>query len=375
MKHMSTQLKRRRIRKSEEPGKVHELTDMVVEEVSLVDRAANKRKFLVTKQDGAGGGSPANDNASAPEGETIDPVAARAELDKLAAQAAQDVAVKDAADAAEAAAQKAAETADPPEQTAAPVETPAPVAASEAPVVAPASAEAAAAPATDPVEAIKALAPPVKKDAAADEEAQEQVEAFEMSGQMKAALQGSLQAVADRLAVLRSLVDGAMEVSDPSYGVPYGVYAHIEYMCSMLYGVEALGGPEWEVAAAAMTSKADGKPVKKVGRPMRKDRFERLKSAAKSLSDLINEMEGDPDEAEKRAAAAATPAPAPNQEVDSLKTMVKSLQTMVATLQRQGGARVSNVNSLDTPQGRRDTFVWEHARDMAAPARRLDRQF
>ncbi len=35
----------------DEPGAVHRLVDMVVEEVSLVDRAANQRRFLVVKRD------------------------------------------------------------------------------------------------------------------------------------------------------------------------------------------------------------------------------------------------------------------------------------------------------------------------------------
>ena len=34
----------------EDEPKVHRLRDMVVEEVSLVDRAANKRRFLIVKR-------------------------------------------------------------------------------------------------------------------------------------------------------------------------------------------------------------------------------------------------------------------------------------------------------------------------------------
>jgi len=34
-----------------EQGDVHRLRDIVVEEVSLVDRAANKRRFLIVKSE------------------------------------------------------------------------------------------------------------------------------------------------------------------------------------------------------------------------------------------------------------------------------------------------------------------------------------
>ena len=40
-----------RINKAEGADGVHRLIDMVVEEVSLVDRAANKHRFLIVKRD------------------------------------------------------------------------------------------------------------------------------------------------------------------------------------------------------------------------------------------------------------------------------------------------------------------------------------
>lgn len=51
---MDTSIRSRsRIRKAAEPTEVNRLHDMLVEEVSLVDAAANKRKFLVVKRNGA----------------------------------------------------------------------------------------------------------------------------------------------------------------------------------------------------------------------------------------------------------------------------------------------------------------------------------
>src|SRR4051812_28595030 len=41
-----------RVSKADQADKIYRLTDMEVEEVSMVDRAANKRKFLVVKRDG-----------------------------------------------------------------------------------------------------------------------------------------------------------------------------------------------------------------------------------------------------------------------------------------------------------------------------------
>ena len=47
MVHSSTNVKLAKA--AGQPGPVHTLTDMDVEEVSMVDRAANKKKFLVIK--------------------------------------------------------------------------------------------------------------------------------------------------------------------------------------------------------------------------------------------------------------------------------------------------------------------------------------
>lgn len=50
MMHSSSIVARTNTREAGKPGQIYELTDMDVEEVSLVDRAANKRRFLVVKR-------------------------------------------------------------------------------------------------------------------------------------------------------------------------------------------------------------------------------------------------------------------------------------------------------------------------------------
>jgi hypothetical protein len=57
--------------KDTEEGGVHRLVDMVVEEVSLVDRAANKHRFLVVKRDAPmkDKTEPKTDDAAKPEGD------------------------------------------------------------------------------------------------------------------------------------------------------------------------------------------------------------------------------------------------------------------------------------------------------------------
>lgn len=182
---------------------VFELTNIKVHEVSLVDRAANQRKFVVTKRDKKRSGDPitAEDAAQALEkaqGNFANTPAA--ELDRKDAQAAEAVKATSAPAIETSVTTEAVETVKAPDVLTAPnpdvssiVETPA-------------------------------------------------MDAF--ATKMQAAWLGAIDAVRARL-------DMMAEEAKMPYGYPSG---HIYYLQCMLECMNDIGGAEWDIESAAMNA-------------------------------------------------------------------------------------------------------------------------
>ncbi len=280
----------------------HELTNIRVQEVSLVDRAANRRKFLITKRDRKA--VPAdNDVLVVDASEVVDLTKTSktelpgADLDR--ADAARAKAEREAAEKADAEAEKkltsTVKTAPPDEER----------------------------PAEEPKkDDEKPVEEPKKDDKSDDDTKVEPVEAD----------------------------------PDKTPGVV----------------------PAEEVAA-----KAD---VSKVGRPMRRERLDRVKAAVKALADILGELDvEEPAEKDVKPEKAATPAPAPavvppvvdtsktDAEMKRLSTMVEALQKMVKDqgeqLAKSRQTVDSNTISLERSSNDRDKVCWDA--DLASPQARL----
>lgn len=201
-----------------EPAKVHELTSITVEEVSLVDRPANERTFLLRKK--------AEEEAAAAAA-ALQPVAESVEtLDLVAAaKAAEDLKVKDAADKAASAKASAA-----PAQTAEDL-----VAAAKAEIT---------------VETIDGAITVSVEDAPAPTP----IAPTELIDKVKAATLAGIDSIAARVAKFRSDVETGTTSPYSSNGTSDALWGHIYYIKGMLDALYDIGGPSWEIEAATEKS-------------------------------------------------------------------------------------------------------------------------
>lgn len=236
----------------------HELTNMEVQEVSVVDRAANQRKFLVTKADEAPAGAVASDEDDIVlNGSAGDDPASRldaadaAKVGKSDAQKALDA--KDAADQAEYLAAKArlekeqggsAASASPKDSTA-------PVAAS----VADASAQ-------DAVKALDQLAAEVGTGASGDIKKDDPVAVVVVTPgagtnptaeKVKAAILAGIDEIAAKVGQWRAAIEASDEKNtDQISGRPWAVWEYSYYIERMIGSISNIGGPDWEMLNATI---------------------------------------------------------------------------------------------------------------------------
>lgn len=208
---------------------VFELTNIKVEEVSLVDRAANQRKFVVVKRaDKKGTGAPITAED-----------AAKALLKAQENGAGTPAAELDARDAA--AKNASTETAVVPAETvAAPVIEPAPTAPaskSEVDIVVTESG--------GTVDISVSATPSFAEGSA---------KALLMT-KLRMAWLGAIDAIRLRLDAL------TQSVNSPSDGVyiTWEAYNHVDYIRCMLESFYSIGGPEWDIAVAAVAAAAMAK--------------------------------------------------------------------------------------------------------------------
>jgi hypothetical protein len=282
-----------------EDGTPHELTNIRVQEVSMVDRAANRRKFLITKRD-----KKTTKTEFPPDVVVVD----AADVVDLAATSRVDINKVDPADAARAKADKdAAEAAE-----------------REAELKLTSQVKA-----DPPAEEPKKEAPPP----AAEEPKKEEPPPAEEQPDEKTP-------VVDPITVTEEIT----------------------------------------VKAATFTIDVDA-IVAKVGRPMRRERLERLKVAAKAFTDILAEL--DVDEPAEKAETKPEPKPEPavvvvdtsktDAEIQRLSSMVESLGKLVKDqgelLAKSRLPVESNTISLEKGRNGHDKVFWDA--DMASPQARV----
>lgn len=252
---------RKRVKKSEIKK---ELTDITVEEVSLVDVPANQRKFLVVKN---ADGSPAEvqkeEAAPAPEPSKEEPaVEGPPPINSSGEEKPGEEVHKE-------------ETASEPVVDA----QPAAAAVAEAPAVE------APAPEAPPAEVVKSDDAPVYR--------------ARMGANTKKAVLGIVSLLKDKLVALEALVSDAEEA--PSEFVDWNVVYDLNYIvslaCEGAYAVECMSGPTWEINAAAtaelaksLTGLSKEARVEKVGRALSKDRLDTLKGIHSGMDDCLKEL-------------------------------------------------------------------------------------
>lgn len=289
---------------------VFELTNMEIEEVSIVDRPANERRFLLRKKKEEEAAAKAA--AAAPtieDGEEIDLVAADKAVEELkikdaAHKAVHDAAVKEAAKAAP--------------LTPAPATVPAAELATKAAPVAPAPAPAPAALVIDPTTALNELVTATKADitvstpsgdvtvTVADTPVAAPPAPQALIDKVKAATLAGIDAIAARLAKFRSDVDSETISSYNDSGRSEALWGHIWYIKGMLEALYDIGGASWEIEAAGDAAqdvdKAQG--VKKAHKAITAARVQKfaavhkcLTYAMKDFSGVMKELSQDPEEA------------------------------------------------------------------------------
>jgi hypothetical protein len=330
---------------SKEPGAVAELTDIITTEVSLVDRAANMRSFVVKKAQRPDGEAPA-----------INPL-----LDVDPA-----IAAKDKAEAEEYRLQKAAleagtvvaeVAATPPTVVETPVVAEAPVVETvaappvvvEAPVVAPPvvaetvtkenDSKAAGSsfeknPAGEPDNVSAGKKKEVKKDDGGEEApvvisvslTPPAPEALKIIPQLKAALEAGLQAVVARAQdALKVLSASVVDSAGYSY-TPYEVSAQVRQIDALVDQMEYMGGTDW-AASAILAAGAASAPtdVSKAGAAMSAARhskftkvhgdmgasFKEMTKCYKAMGDMLGELAPGDKTAKSEEAPVVVPAPVP----------------------------------------------------------------
>lgn len=255
----------------------YELTNIDVKEVSIVDAAANRKKFLVTKRSDPKSRErsmrPVENTTSTTKAEDMPPTEAEKakEAEKVTAEkaATEKASIEAAAEAEKVAAEKAA---------------------SEAAEVAKAA------------EAVKvaadALAAVGKTEAAPDITVADPppvAAPTETVDRVKAAILGVLDAVGTRLDKFRSDVNTGTVYND---GVPSAVFDHVYYLRGLLDSVWDIGGPYWEariVQAAAVADigkSATPEEIAKAGKAITAARVQKMKGIHKAMAYCTKDMDG-----------------------------------------------------------------------------------
>lgn len=362
---------------------IFELKNMEIEEVSIVDRPANEREFLLRKK-----AEKAADEAAA---KAVEPEADEAAqgIDLVAAaKAAEDLKALDAAAKAVEDARKIADAAK------AATEVVDPVAAAGALAAATKADITVSTPSGDVTVTVEDAPAPVSPAPQA------------LIDRVKAATLAGIDAIAARLAKFRQDVDGGTVSSYNDSGRSEALWGHIYYLKDMLDSLYDIGGASWEIEsagdAAQDVDKAQG--VKKAHKAITAARVKKFAAvhkcmtyAMKDFSGVLKELANDQDEnvlEEEPPVAptskAAAPAPAPAAAVvapvippeivaqmGQLSTMVNSLKATVAKQASEIAKARNTVNGSNaqiddekvaTSVPGHDTVIWPA--DLAAkPAR------
>lgn len=259
-------------------GQTFELTSLEVKEVSLVDRGANNRSFLVTKKAGERGSV-----ITSSEGIKINPLLKDPEI-----------VAKDAADAGKISGAepivvetvKGADTA-----AAAPVATAAPAVDEAAELaklraqVTPSEAKKADVTITPQEDGSVSVSvdttpePPVSPAPAAVVE------------KIKAATLAGIDAISERLMALRADVSSGKLTSQWSHSGQQEVWGHTWYIRDMLDRLGDIGGPAWEIEAAGDEAMEVGKGVTKAHKAITALRLEKMRGIHKAMIYCHNDMD------------------------------------------------------------------------------------
>lgn len=275
---------------------IHELTNITVEEVSIVDRAANERTFLLRKkaeEDAA--------KADAPEIVTLvvavkadAPVSAAPVLEiedaepidmEVAIKAAQELKDKDAAAA---------------------------LAAKAAPV----------APVIDPAQALTDLVAATKADitvstpsgdvtvTVADEPVVVPPAPAALIDKVKAATLAGIDAIAARVAKFRADVEAGDVSVYSSSGTSDVLWSHVYYIKGMLEALYDIGGPSWEIESAGdSVTKAGHKAINSARVTKMQGIHKAMSYCMKDLGALVKEVSADETDAPDGGTDAAKAAP------------------------------------------------------------------
>jgi hypothetical protein len=310
-----------------------ELIDIVTTEVSLVDRAANKRDFLVKKQAQAAGEAPTINPLLAPDAEMIAKDKADAEAYK---------AEKAAAEAAAAGTPVAVTPAATPAVEAAPAVAAASVTAAEvtktediAPTVAvEATTTVVASEVVAPPSVVPAIEAPTTKDDSGEAEPPLQIsvslsppapEPLKILPPLKAALEAGLQAVIARAQDALKILSTAVADSSGCSYVPWEIGAQTRQIDALVDQMDCIGGTDW-AASAILAAGAASAPtdVTKAGAAMsaaRHGRFTKthgdmgsalkdMQKCYKAMGDMLSEV-APGDKTEKAEVPVVAPAAAP----------------------------------------------------------------
>jgi hypothetical protein len=223
--------------KDDEADGVHRLRDIVVEEVSLVDRAANKRRFLVVKRSGD---MADESNADSDVEKAKKKPAAASEVED------EEKRKKPGADEEDDDAEKAAKPSDDEED--------------------------------DDEETEKARTPPADEETEDGEKTPKRKQALAMPAAVKDALLRSLTEALERLMAIANRVKEATapEHAEAEAALPDDVASEIAAIAELLANV-----------GKRKAAKAD---VAKAGARMAKDRLDRFQKAMALLADILKEL-------------------------------------------------------------------------------------
>lgn len=238
--------------KDDEADGVHRLRDIVVEEVSLVDRAANKRRFLVVKRSGD---MADESNADSDVEKAKKKPAAASEVED------EEKRKKPGADEEDDDAEKAAKPSDDEED--------------------------------DDEETEKARTPPADEETEDGEKTPKRKQALAMPAAVKDALLRSLTEALERLMAIANRVKEATapEDAEAEAAFPDDVASEIAAIAELLASV-----------GKRKAAKAD---VAKAGARMAKDRLDRFQKAMALLADILKELTDSKEEPAAPSAGAA----------------------------------------------------------------------
>lgn len=303
---------------------LHRLLDMVVQEVSLVDRPANKRRFLVVKR------------ADTMKTKKTDAATTTATTTATAADATTSTAETTTTTTAAEPAPKTRMTA------ATKASLSAAIAASAALLVAATKTVAEADVADDagaPVEVVDLVLAAIKGAGVAASKAATEVSKSELTPEI--ALRVTIESV--RCGLWEAFEEG------PESAIAF-LRSGADAIEAQLRGAP---GATDQAAAAAMaldaaktaaTATAPAIPAAKAGRRMAKERLERFRKAFSLLEELLAELTAE----EKAPAAEATPAAAPAAKADTSQAQVKDpvLVAEIATLRAQVAKQAADIATL-----------------------------